>query len=239
MDWSVVDTGLETAVKIMQKDQDLLERIHLEKGPILHFYEWKDPSVTYGHFIDPQKFFCLKSVSKEGLSLARRPTGGGIIFHLWDFAFSALVPSHSPFFSQNTLENYALINLAVRDALQEFLQIQEGLVLTPQDGDLLGKGCEHFCMAKPTRYDVMLQGKKVAGAAQRKTRNGFLHQGSISLRMPSSALLQKVLLPEVSVVEAMNTWTYPLLGKEELDLAKVRLQIKDLIYKYLHKRFEI
>ena len=32
---------------------------------------------------------------------------------------------------------------------------------------------------KPVRADVMLNGRKIAGAAQRRTRAGLLHQGSI------------------------------------------------------------
>jgi len=35
------------------------------------------------------------------------------------------------------------------------------------------------CFANPVRADIMLNGRKVAGAAQRRTRAGLLHQGSI------------------------------------------------------------
>src|SRR4029077_16539069 len=35
------------------------------------------------------------------------------------------------------------------------------------------------CFANPVVSDVMESGRKIAGAAQRKTRSGLLHQGSI------------------------------------------------------------
>ena len=35
------------------------------------------------------------------------------------------------------------------------------------------------CFARPVVYDVLVSGAKVAGAAQRRTRHGLLHQGSI------------------------------------------------------------
>jgi lipoate-protein ligase A len=35
------------------------------------------------------------------------------------------------------------------------------------------------CFANPVRADVLVDGRKVAGAAQRRTRAGLLHQGSI------------------------------------------------------------
>jgi lipoate-protein ligase A len=238
MDWKIIETEPKNAVEIMQKDRDLLDQIHLEESPILHFYEWKGPSVTYGHFLDPLKFFSLKGIEEEGITLAKRPTGGGIIFHLSDLAFSVLVPATHHGYSQNTLENYAYINEAVLAAVQDFLQIKAGAELTPQDGELLGAGAQYFCMAKPTRYDVMVQGKKVAGAAQRKTKGGFLHQGSISLMMPSKKILEKVLLPEFAVASAMDFFTYPLLKQQSdnKDLIEARKQIKELLRQHLTKR---
>ena len=35
------------------------------------------------------------------------------------------------------------------------------------------------CFANPVHADVMLNGRKIAGAAQRRTRRGLLQQGSI------------------------------------------------------------
>jgi len=66
-------------------------------------------------------------------------------------------------------------------------------------------------MAKPTKYDVLLQGKKVAGAAQRKTKKGFLHQGSISLQLPAQEYLDAVLIPGSAVAQAMQQVSCPLL----------------------------
>jgi lipoate-protein ligase A len=37
----------------------------------------------------------------------------------------------------------------------------------------------HSCFAKPVHADVLIDGRKVAGAAQRRTRRGLLQQGSI------------------------------------------------------------
>lgn len=238
MNWHIIETEPMEAEKIMEKDRKLLEEISLSAQPILHFYEWKGPSITYGHFIDPHKFFCFQGLQEEGICVARRPTGGGIIFHLWDFAFSVLLPSSHVAFSQNTLENYAYVNMAVLEAVEEFLQNKNGAELTSQDGELIGTGSQHFCMAKPTKYDVMIRGKKVAGAAQRKTKAGLLHQGSISLMMPSQKILEKVLLPELVVAKAMQTFTFPLLQEKEsiAALSSARDEMKKLLQKHITKR---
>ena len=238
MGWKILDTGIDDAAVIMKKDEELLESLHFEKDPILHLYQFAPRSATYGHFLKLADFFDLEKVKKEKMQFAKRPTGGGVIFHLWDFAFSALIPATHKGFSHNTLENYATINNPVLASVEEFLQ-KTGCELTLEDGAILGPGCKNFCMAKPTKYDVMLDGKKIAGAAQRKTKNGFLHQGSISLMLPSKELLAEILHPNLTVVEGMLAFTYPLLGEtaslEELD--KGRKEIKEILTKNLTRTF--
>ena len=59
--------------------------------PLLHLYQWDGPSATYGYFIDPSKYLDLNKLRQHHVALARRPTGGGIVFHIWDLAFSFLI----------------------------------------------------------------------------------------------------------------------------------------------------
>ncbi len=208
--WEILDTGSKSPDENMRLDEQLLETV---KQPTLHLYEWSSDSATYGYFTNPAKFLNLPKAKELGLNLARRPTGGGIIFHLWDLAFSVIVPAHSPEFSLNTLQNYAFVNHAVLAAIREFLNEYPPLTLISDDFSPWDPDCSSFCMAKPTKYDVMWEGKKVAGAAQRKTKAGFLHQGSIALVMPPADYLAQILLPNTRVPEAMQTFTCPLLGK--------------------------
>jgi len=236
MSWEIINTGLASASMLMEKDRLLLEELPGRTKPLLHLYQFAGNSATYGHFVDPYQFFSSECAREQELDLARRPTGGGVIFHLWDLAFSVLVPACSSLFSHNTMENYATVNRPVLRAVQTFLQKKEG-ELSPQDGEILGPGCAHFCMAKPTKYDVVLEGKKIAGAAQRKTRHGFLHQGSISLLMPSEAWVASVLKPGLNVLDGMLTYTFPLLGKQATlqDLEEGRKRIQELLLQEITK----
>jgi lipoate-protein ligase A len=210
---TVIDTGVADAQENMAIDAQLLAEL---ETPILHLYDWAQPSVTYGHFIDVKKY--LKA---GGLAVAKRPTGGGIVFHIWDLAFSFLLPAGHPQCSDNTLENYAFVNGIVLEVVQEYLSLEPTLI--PEHAPLLAPDCTHFCMARPTIYDVVHNGLKIAGAAQRRTKRGYLHQGTISLCAPDVDLLREVLLQE-EILRAMTAYSFAPRRREELPQARRDVQ---------------
>lgn len=229
--WEILETKAPYSEPTMRFDELLLDR--LGNHPILHFYDWAGDTATFGHFLNPSEYINIDRAQERGLQLGRRPTGGGIVFHIWDMAFSVLVPSSSPHFSLNTLENYAFVNRAVLKAVSSFLE--SDLSLTPLDLPAPDLSCQRFCMAQPTKYDVIFKGRKVAGAAQRKTKKGFLHQGTISLCLPDFDYLNEVLLPGTQVVSAMKQYTQPLLpGKPSpSELKSAKETLRALLYQSL------
>ncbi|WP_316359001.1 lipoyl protein ligase domain-containing protein [Candidatus Neptunichlamydia sp. REUL1] len=231
--WKILDTGTASAQKNMEIDRDLLERMQPSDAPILHFYDWEGDAATHGYFLDPGKFLDLGAAGQMGLSLARRPTGGGIVFHVSDLAFSVLVPADHPHFSLNTLDNYDFINSAVKRGVKTFFENEPSLL--PDEPTPLDENCRHFCMAKPTIYDVMLEGRKVAGAAQRRRKQGYLHQGSIAIALPKEFFLNSILLPNTQVQEAMLSNTFSILGQgwTQNDLIQVRETLKRQLQKEL------
>lgn len=233
--WEIFDTGAASAAKNMSTDAELLEKAGLLSAPILHFYRWERPSVTYGYFIDPAEHLDLEAMARDGIDLARRPTGGGIVFHLWDLAFSVIVPSTAPFFSENTLANYSFINRAVAQAVETYMGRETAASLIPDDAPAFDQTCSRFCMARPTKYDVVLHGRKIAGAAQRQKKQGFLHQGTISLKGPSMPQLESWLLPGSRVLEAMQSYTFaflPVDASAEI-LEEARSSMQELLYQSL------
>jgi lipoate---protein ligase len=195
----IIDSGLLGALENMEIDQGLLAT--LEETPLLRFYGWRSPSITYGHFVDPEKFLKVDVIEAMGWEMARRPTGGGIIFHPWDFTFSFLLPASHPSFSLDALDNYIFVNSIVAESLEE-ISGMPSVSLLQKGTACIGAG-ERFCMAQPTIYDLMWHGKKVGGAAQRRTKKGYLHQGSISLYMPDQEILEKILVDGPEVTEKM------------------------------------
>ena len=229
--WTVLDTGVASAEENMRIDARMLAALDEQQGPILRLYDWEGKCGTFGFLTKPEEYLDFGVASSLDLSLAKRPTGGGIVFHMWDLAFSVLVPAKSKYFCKNTLANYAFVNNLVLETVQSFAKDPLAASILPEDEAALGADCNKFCMALPTKYDVVLQNRKIAGAAQRQTKAGFLHQGTISLKPPDFHLLEKILRPKSGVLEAMKKHTFSMLSEEatEKDYLEARQTMKQLL----------
>lgn len=148
----------------MALDEALLETCD---RPLLRVYLWNGPAVTFGY---SQSLAGVREAF-PGLPLIRRWTGGGIVEHGCDWTFSLIVPIGEPFAAVRPAESYRRIHEVVARALgrDAFLQ-----------GEAPGLAPAGACFVQPVRDDVLaLNGRKICGGAQRRTRRGFLHQGSV------------------------------------------------------------
>lgn len=201
-----------------QENMDL-DAKHLKecKEPILHFYNWKSPSLTYGYFTKPE----MHLIAGHPYDMGRRSTGGGILFHTHDIAFSLVVPAMHPLYSQDTLQNYRRINQVVLNAL---LETVPNLSLYEEKSGNFAASDPRFCMAKPTIYDVCLGPWKIAGAAQRLKKHALLHQGSLSLALPDWDVLQKSLINASSLIPMMKSCSLELTKQMPLDALRENMR---------------
>lgn len=188
--WEWIDSGTLPGQENMDLDKELLASLKNHPRHILRFYAWKRPTISHGHFIKPEEHLHLTEAKKMGVDVARRPTGGGVICHFTDFTFSVFVPKESPHYTTDTIANYCFINQQIKSALSSLTNKPLELLPTDEPSESENK---HFCMAKPTVLDVMCGKSKISGGAQRRTKDGFLHQGSISLIPPDWETLYRII----------------------------------------------
>lgn len=227
MQWKIIRSPPMRGQSLMDKDAFLLKELKKGDLPLLHLYDWALPSATYGYFIRPDDYFLKGHL----LDLARRPTGGGVTFHTHDLAFSFLIPADHPLFFNNTLSSYKVLNQITLRAVSDY--VQDEVTLFQDLTQSLGEK-EHFCMTKPTIYDLFWRGKKVGGAAQRKRREGVLHQGSLFLAIPSPKELKNILKNGESVGEKMARESASLM-KEGLSIDEGRKRVVDSLIRSLSK----
>jgi lipoate-protein ligase A len=174
------DAGAHSAAMNMAIDEALLESLTL---PAVRFYRWQSPALSFGYF---GRFADVASYQSER-DLVRRWTGGGIVFHGEDLTYSILIPGNDAAFVVASISVYEKIHCALCAALAE--TGQHAVVAGGDDPERFSapvaprraviSNAGYNCFTTRVRADVMIDGRKVAGAAQRRTRRGLLQQGSI------------------------------------------------------------
>jgi lipoate-protein ligase A len=170
--WYTWHDDSRAAAENMAVDDALLRTAPDRACPLLRFYGWTRPSLTIGYF---QRY---AAVVRDGFEVVRRPTGGGVVNHVNDLTCTIAVPRGHWYLDVDRFESYRLVNQAIVDGL-EFLDIPASL--TAEDTTRTEDRETMQCFTAPTRYDVISGDCKVAGGAQRRTVDGLLYQGSISL----------------------------------------------------------
>jgi lipoyl(octanoyl) transferase len=158
--------GSHSAAMNMAIDEALLE---YATDPLIRLYRWQSPALSFGYF---GRFADVASYQRER-DLVRRWTGGGIVFHGEDLTYSIVIPASDPVFAETSTLIYERIHHVLCNVLAETGQAAR----LGTDTGLDDPG--YNCFANPMRADVLINGRKIAGAAQRRTRRGLLQQGSI------------------------------------------------------------
>ena len=173
----------------MAIDEALLESATV---PSIRFYRWQSPALSFGYF---GKFAEVGIYAGER-ELVRRWTGGGIVLHQDDLTYSIVIPACDQAFTESSIVIYEGIHRSLCAALNGIGERALGAELVKPGWSTVanqpGVNSEAYhCFASPVRADVMINGRKVAGAAQRRTRRGLLQQGSIQRIRIDSELAQR------------------------------------------------
>ncbi len=192
-----------SAAANMAIDESLLRHA---QAPVLRIYGWEEPCVSIGYF---QK----ASVVPTGISFVRRYTGGGLVEHDRDLTYTLVLPADHPLTKAGTLPSYRTIHEGVASALRAAgVDCQLATAQPKKD--------HASCFLKPVPADVLgPKGNKLAGAAQRRTRQGCLHQGSILLSGAIPARLAKI-LPDHLARALQTSWAVTERTREEEELAE-------------------
>jgi len=168
--WLLWRDGAHSPAFNMAADEAMLLTAKERGLPVLRVYAWDRPAVSIGYV---QR---LSAAPQEGFTIVRRPTGGGVVYHDHDFTYTVVAPAGHWLVDVDRMQSYGHVNRAVALGLQyESIPAELSSLEIPHTVDRASM----VCFTNPTRYDVMAGDRKIAGSAQRRTRDGILHQGSI------------------------------------------------------------
>ncbi len=201
----------------MAADQALLLAAERTGQVTLRFYRWETPTLSLGYF---QKLADRREHQGSiACPIVRRASGGGAIVHDQELTFSLTFPSKNRWSKKNN-DLYRSVHGCILRALKN-VGVEVGLYEKPSevdDPDAIKRTWHSetvssnpfLCFQRRTDGDIILDGHKVGGSAQRRAKNAILQHTSLLLRkstvakeLPGIEDLTGVTLNEAGLIEEL------------------------------------
>ncbi len=172
-EFRLILTNNSSAKINMAIDKALTISYEKDDMPILRFYTWEN-SFTIGLGQDFESYTNLKDIYKDNCS--KRITGGGVLFHGHDISYS-LVLSNTEFGNLSVKQSYEKI-------CQFLLEFYKKVGLNPtfvKDSEYIKLKKNEFCQVGFEAYDIIVDGNKIGGNAQKRNKKLIFQHGSIPI----------------------------------------------------------
>ncbi len=144
--------------------------------PTLRFYGWRTPAVSIGRFQDARKEIDCEVCRRLGIDLVRRPTGGKAVLHEQELTYAVIAGDDCPLFPPDILETYRIISSCITQGLAE-CGIRAAM---EAEGRAAGdEPLDRSCFSFPSRYELLVAGRKICGSAQTRSNGVFLQHGAL------------------------------------------------------------
>ena len=179
--WRLIDEGPLDGPANMALDEALLSCFDPRQSlPVLRLYGWEPPALSVGRYQDAEAALDLELCAADGVPVVRRMTGGGIIFHARELTYSIICAPEHIGEAAGVKEGFRrlcgfLLGTYQRLGLNAAFATDLNLA-----GALLGQRTA-FCFAGKEEFDVLVNGQKIGGNAQRRLRGAILQHGSLPL----------------------------------------------------------
>lgn len=152
----------------MAVDEWLLETA---EQPVLRVYGWHGNWGSIGYF---GRLDEARAAFPGDIQWVRRWTGGGTVDHRTDWTYTVVSPVGEDLTRLKGAESYRKLHVE----LAEILRMEAISARLSCGAEETGAS---LCFENPVNHDLMDDtGRKLAGAGQRRTKHGLLHQGSVA-----------------------------------------------------------
>jgi lipoyl(octanoyl) transferase len=204
--WRFIDSGNCSPSYNMALDEALLDW-HSEGKipPTIRFYGWDPATLSIGYFQKVEKEINLEAVKEHGLGFVRRPTGGRGVLHEHELTYSVIVSEDHPEMPKTVTEAYRVISEGILKGFQGLgLEAYFAVPKTAEEREGLKNPRSAVCFDAPSWYELVVEGRKVAGSAQTRQKGVILQHGSILLDLDEDKLFSLFNYPSDRVKERMQ-----------------------------------
>lgn len=173
--FALVNSARLSAKDNMRIDKVLFDSFASTKLPTFRVYTW-EASFTYGISQDINTIKKLEHLKPYKHKYAQRMTGGGILFHGNDISYSLVIPT-SYVENLSVKQSYELIC----GFLMEFYKLLGLNPIYAKDLQDINVSKSDYCQEGFEPYDILVDGKKIGGNAQRRSKDTIFQHGSISI----------------------------------------------------------
>jgi lipoyl(octanoyl) transferase len=164
----------------MAADRYLLELASSGAMIFLRCYSWNPPAISLGCMQRPDAILDRKAMAENGVEWVARPTGGRAVLHWNDLTYAFIFPAAAEGLGGTVNESYAVVSSCLRRGL-ELAGIPSETHHSSTEYSATARNLRLPCFLSPNRNEIMVQGRKLVGSAQKRTTYGVLQHGSIPL----------------------------------------------------------
>ncbi|HCW8573794.1 TPA: lipoate--protein ligase family protein [Staphylococcus aureus] len=179
--WNFINTGSKDPYYNMAMDEALLNFVSRgEIDPVIRFYTWNPATLSIGYFQRLQKEIDIDKVKEKGFGLVRRQTGGRGVLHDKELTYSVIVPESHPNMPSTVTEAYRVISQGLLEGFKNLgFDTYFAVPKTPEEHQKLKQPRSSVCFDAPSWYELVVEGRKIAGSAQTRQKGVILQHGSI------------------------------------------------------------
>ncbi|EGK14498.1 biotin/lipoate A/B protein ligase family protein [Kroppenstedtia eburnea] len=204
--WRLLHTGNRSSAENMAIDEAILTSVSEgEAPPTLRFYGWEPATLSIGYFQKVEKEVNRDRLRAKGLGLVRRPTGGRAVLHDREVTYSVILAEDYPGMPTSVTDSYRVISTGLLEGFRELdLQAEMVPLETEEEKAQYASLGSAACFDSPSNYELVVEGRKVAGSAQTRQRGVILQHGSILLDLDVDLLFDVLRFPSERVKERMK-----------------------------------
>ena len=205
--WRFIDSGNCSPSFNMALDEALLDWHSQGKiPPVIRFYGWDPATLSIGYFQRVEKEIDLEAVKAHGLGFVRRPTGGRGVLHEHELTYSVIVSEDHPEMPKTVTEAYRVISEGILKGFHQLgLEAYFAVPRTDEERSALKNPRSAVCFDAPSWYELVVEGRKVAGSAQTRQKGVILQHGSILLDLNEDKLFSLFKYPSDRVKARMKS----------------------------------
>ncbi|MDQ0975933.1 lipoate-protein ligase A [Neobacillus niacini] len=233
--WRFIDSGNCSPSFNMALDEALLDW-HSEGKfpPVIRFYGWDPATLSIGYFQKVEKEIDLEAVKAHELGFVRRPTGGRGVLHEHELTYSVIVSEDHPEMPTTVTEAYRVISEGILKGFHQLgLEAYFAVPRTDEERSALKNPRSAVCFDAPSWYELVVEGRKVAGSAQTRQKGVILQHGSILLDLDEDKLFSLFKYPSERVKDRMKSaFKSKAVAINEISSRKITLEeAKEAFYK--------